>query len=471
MNLVPTSSRIAVALVLLFVVRVTPQQPERLGLATTRDGSLKGSVMHEITNMSELPATEVPLNVGRLLTVISVRGPDGRSLEFEQNVAVFTDSPRQQVTHVRIRLPQALEPGGQTRLTLEYGGYLVGYTETGSLYIQDRIHEDFSILREDAFAWPALGTLTRSVNWVAPRSDFDFVARMNVPDRFTVASGGTLVERTVQNGRATFVYASVAPVPFLNLPIAEFGMTERAGVRVYFLPEDSVGAQRVLERAVGGLALLESWFGPLGVEPDLAVMEIPDMWGSQASLTGGIIQTASAFKDVRYMSQLYHELTHLWNAPDTDRPSARWNEGLATYLSRRMAARLDSWDGMEKYAQDIVTGLLENAGRTPEVAAVPFGRYGEAGVTGLSYRVGFLMFYLLHGSLGDEAFDAAVGGHYQAHRETGGSFEDLLARLDAAADKDLTPFFRDWVHTTAWYDRLADGASLSELGPSSTYSP
>lgn len=156
-----------------------PQQPERLGLATTRleldltldydDGSLEGSVTHEITNMSELRATEVPLNVGRLMTVRSVLGPDGRSLEFEQNVAIFTDSPRRQVNHVRIRLPQALEPGGQTRLTLEYGGYLVGYTETGSLYIQDRIHEDFSILREDAFAWPALGTLTGSVNRVAPR--------------------------------------------------------------------------------------------------------------------------------------------------------------------------------------------------------------------------------------------------------------------------------------------------------------
>lgn len=171
------------------------------------------------------------------------------------------------------------------------------------------------------------------------------------------------------------------------------------------------------------------------------------------------------------MSQLYHELTHLWNAPDTDQPSARWNEGLATYLSRRMAAELDSWDGMEEYAHDIVAGLLKNAGRTPEAAVIPFRRYGEAGMTGLSYRVGFLMFYLLYESLGEEAFDAAVGGHYQTHRETGGTFEDLLARLDAAADEDLTPFFQDWVHTTAWYERLAGGASLSELGPFSIRSP
>ncbi len=453
------------------------QAADDFGLAMTRleltldldysDGSLAGWALYEIANLSSAGVAEIPFNLGRLMTVHAARGPEGDTLGFTQDVAVFIDSPRRQVNHVVVTLPRPLAPGAAVLLRLDYGGYLVGYTETGSLYIQDRVDEAFSILREDAFAWPTVGTLSRRTNRVAPRPDFAFTARVTVPETYTVASGGRLVEERTEDGQTTFVYESTAPAPFLNLPVAKYGIMQRAGVRVYHFPSDSVGALRVLEGATKGLGLLERWFGPLGTVPDLAVMEIPDRWGSQASLTGGIIQTADAFRDAGRMAGLYHELTHLWNAPDLDQPSARWNEGLASFLARRMASELDGWNGMEDDVRQATSRILAAATSTPQISDVPFIRYGEAGATDLSYRVGFLMFYALHRALGDERFDAALGGYYQDHRERGGTFEKLLERLQAHSPVDLSGFFRDWVYTTTWYDELRAGTRPEDIGFSS----
>jgi len=453
---------------------LTARPPDDFGLAMTRlelhldldyrDGSLSGWASYEITNLSAEPVAEVPFNVGRLMTVGSARGPGGNALGFTQDVSVFEDSPKRQVNHVVVSLPAALEPGSSVTLRLEYGGYLVGYTETGSLYIQDEVDESFSILRTDAFAWPVLGTLSTRVNRTAPRPDFPYEAHITVPQRYTVASGGRLVERSTEDGRTTFVYESVAPVPFLNLPVAEYAVISRSGVRVYYFPADSVGAGRILQSATEGLALLEEWFGPLGVDPELAIMEIPEMWGSQASLTGGIIQTADAFREPGRAYALYHELTHLWNAPDLDRPSARWNEGLATFLSRRMAVELDGWEGMDDAVTGISERLIGAASMTPEIATVPFIRYGEAGLTDLSYRVGFLMFYALHRALGAERFDAALGGYYQDNRLRGVTFEGLLDHLQAHSARDLSPFFRDWVYTTGWHEQLRAGVPPVAIG-------
>jgi hypothetical protein len=489
----PTSGKVPVRLSTLVVLAaallpvprsILAQDVAEFGVALRRleleldldydDGSLDGAASYVLQNASDGAVAEISFNLGRLMTVQAVRDRNGTDLPFAQDIAVFTDSPRRQVNHVVVSLPTPLGPGAEITLRLEYGGYVVGYTETGSVYIQDRVAWNavasyvqdgtFSILRTDAYAWPVPGTLTMRVNRVAPRPDFDYRAEITVPEPYVVASGGSLVERTTRDRRTTFVYESVAPVPFLNLPIAEYVVRSGGGVRVYHFPADSNGGRRVLERAKAALDLLARWFGPLGATPELAVMEIPEMWGSQASLTGGIIQTADAFGETGSLTPLYHELTHLWNARDVDQPSARWTEGLATFLQMRMAEELDGYEGMAEDVQRIAERLVASASRTPDVSSVPFRQYGAAGLTDLSYRVGCLMFHALYTALGSDAFDAVIRDYYQAHKDSGWTFDGLLEAFQAHSSIDLDGFFQTWVHTTAWYDQLAAGTAPEAVG-------
>ena len=445
-------------------------------------GSLAGSASYRIANLGDVPVQDVSFNLGRLMTVESVRlggngvGRDGggRELVFTQAIDVFADSPRRQVNHVVVVLPSPLEPGDEVWLRAEYGGFLVGYTETGSIYIQDRVVwnplipylEDgrFSILRTDAFAWPVMGTLHARANRVAPRPDFTFRAAITVPEAFTVASSGRLVRQETQDGRTEFVYESTHPVPFLNLPIAEYAVLQRVGVRVYHFPADSAGAARVLDAATDGLDLLARWFGTLGLEPDVVVMEIPETWGSQASLAGGIIQTADAFGEDASLSPLYHELSHLWNAPDLDQPSARWNEGLATFLAHRMSDALDGSAGMDAAVESTADRLLATVSRSPTLKSVPFAEYGEVEATDLSYGVGFLMFYALESALGRETLDSVLRGFYQDHKDRGWTFEGLAEELQAQTSQDLSGFIEDWILTTAWFDQLQAGVPPHRIG-------
>jgi hypothetical protein len=427
------------------------------------EGSLEGIARMKIQNVSDHDAVSVPFNLNRLMSLTEVRNETGRPLIYEQDVSTFLDESKKQVNHANVTLGRALPPGQFTEVELHYSGYLVGYTETGSTYIRDRIDEEFSILRVDAHAFPSIGVLSWMGNRMAPRGDFSFRAQVTVPEAFTVASGGQLVDRTVQDGRTTFTYQSTAPVPFLNLPIANYELLERGGLRLYYFPSDRAGAQVIVSRVAEAVELLTTWFGPLGQKPNFAIMEIPAGWGSQAHLAAGIMQTAEVFEDPSDLRELYHELSHLWNAPDIDQPSARWNEGLAMYLQSILAEEIEGWSDRSEYLDYRADRLLRAFDANPSAQGVPFVDYGQEGLTDYSYATGLLFFFVLEELLGQQELLEILRDHYQEHREGGTTFEDLEEALVRGASRDLGPFLEEWVHTTAWQGRVRSRKSIQEL--------
>jgi hypothetical protein len=185
-------------------------------------------------------------------------------------------------------------------------------------------------------------------------------------------------------------------------------------------------------------------------------------FGSQASLTAGIIQTADAFRTRSELRQVYHELSHLWNVPDLDLPSPRWNEGLATFLEWRMAAELDGWEQWDAQLQRAVKALLDRCAPPAACNTVPLQAYGQAGLTDRSYTVGLLMFYALYRVLGSEAFDRAYRSFVAQYRETGATTAALAAAFRRESPS-CDAIFADWLTTTRWYSRLASGESVSHI--------
>ncbi len=427
------------------------------------EGSLEGVARLEIENVSDRAADSVPINLNRLMSLRSVRDESGQSLSYQQDVATFVDEPKKQVTHAIVSLGKPLPPAQSTSVELQYSGYLVGYTETGSSYIRDSNDEGFSILRVDAHAFPSIGVLSWMGNRMAPRGDFTFLARITVPEAYTVASGGELVERTVQDGRATFTYQSTAPVPFLNLPIADYEILEEGGLRLFYFPSDRTGARVIVGRVAEAVELLTRWFGPLGQKPGFAIMEIPAGWGSQAHIAAGIMQTAEVFEEPSDLRQLYHELSHLWNAPDLDQPSARWSEGLAMYLQSILAEEIEGWEGLSEYLESRADRLLRAFDENPSAQGVHFVFYGHKGLTDYSYATGLLFFFVLDEILGQEELLETLRAHYQERREVGTTFEDLEEALTQDASRDLGPFLDEWIHTTTWQSRVRDRDSIPAL--------
>jgi hypothetical protein len=449
-----------------------PPTPDSVSLLLTRLAldlrvdysrqAIEGSVTLVLRNTAGRPVASVPLLLNRLMSVSRVVDGAGAMLSFDQRIAVFRDDSVRQVNHVAVRLHRPLRSRDSVTVTLEYGGILVGYTETGSRYIQDHVTREFTIIREDAYAFPVLGAPSWATNRTIPREPFAFTARVTVPADLVVAMGGELAERTERDSLTTWRYQGPSPVPFLNITVAPYQQLDGPATRIFYFPADSAGARLLQDAVMAALDRLAAWYGRLPHQPRLVVIEIPEGFGSQASLTAGIIQTADAFRARSELRQVYHELSHLWNVADLEHPSPRWNEGLATFLQWRLAADLDGWDLWDTQLQRTVKALLDRCAPSAPCSTVPFEAYGEAGLTDRSYPVGLLMFYALYRVLGAEAFDRAYHDLVQEHWDTGATTGDLVAAFRRQGPSSEA-VFADWLTTTRWYSRLASGESLSQI--------
>ena len=423
--------------------------------------AVNGTAALTLVNRGKRPVREVQLLLNRLMSIREVRDAAGRRLPVRTSVSLFEDEPLRQVVYARVALPRPIAPGQAVTLTTVFGGALAGYVEAGNLYVKDRIDRRFTILREDALAFPRVGVPSARANLLCGREEFRFRARVTVPDGQVVAAGGQMVGRHASNGRTTFEFAG-ASVPFLNIAIAPYRLVEKQGIQVYALPDDEPKATAVVDAAQQTLARLESWYGPLGTAPRITIIEIPDGFGSQASLTAGIILEAVVFRDRSRLIDLYHELTHLWNPADLDAPSPRWNEGLAMYLEYRLAKDLDGFAGTADVMERARKRVCD-ASVVPVLRGTPFAQYGRADLTDYSYRVGMLMFAALDAIVGPAILDAGVRGHVQAHLAGGGTTQQLVESLtQAAAPADLGGFFRDWMFTTGWVDRVCSARSFAD---------
>lgn len=412
---------------------------------------LAGHATLELSNTSDRAMKRLPLLLGRLMKVRDA-SVDGRPLIFQQRVATFDEDSLHQVVAVEVELLEPLPPGTSTRLRVDYDGHVVGYTETGMLYVQDRIAPEFTILREESGAFPMPGSLSIAANRAAQRGDFAFDVAVTVPALQTVALGGELLERKEVEGRTRFRYRSIAPARFVNISIAPYGLIEDEKVRIFHFAGDKEGAQSLLAGLQRASQRFDEIFGPrVQTRQKLHLIQIPTGYGSQASLGAGVILEASAFRERSEWDSLYHELSHLWNARDLEgRLSPRWNEGLATFLQLRLTAELDGWDGEAAYRERSMKRLVKDCATHPVCAHTAMRDYGRERLTDFSYRVGYLMFATLYDAMGAAAFDQALRQHFQSTREQGTRTDDLIRSFVAVGGEPARLILTDWLDSTAW---------------------
>ncbi len=286
---------LAIPALFLAAAQAVPFTLDRLELDLRVDHAnarVEGTARLGVRNASTAPAREVPLLLNRLMTVTDAGG-----LPFSQGVLTFEDDSWLQVDAVRVRLPETLAPGASTTITLAYGGHIAPYEETGRLYVKDRVSEDYTIVREDAYSFPVLGVPSLARNRTHPAGRLHVRrARDRRRAGFVVAAGG-FAGRVETGAGTTFRFASRREAPFLNLCVARFRTLEGKGFTLSYLPADEAGAKRIFRRTEEALALLDGWFGPPPRAPTLAIVEIPSGWGSQAHRISGIILAAESFHD------------------------------------------------------------------------------------------------------------------------------------------------------------------------------
>lgn len=442
-----------------------PPRPVRYDLAIDVDldkQMIAGAARIRLRNDLDAPMTEASLLLYRLLAAREVRDSAGNPIPFRQDIVAFEDFTKLQVNQLRVPLTPALPPGQERTIEVRYAGHVLGYAETGMAYVRDRVDTAYTLLRDDSFAYPMVGYPSMAVRRAAPLPSFDYMALITVPSTHSVANGGQLVDRIERGATTTYVFRNVKPAWRMDFGVARFGTLRFGKLAVYYLPEDSAGAVRVMDRMQRTLGLYWRWFGPLTGDSPFSVIEIPDGWGSQADVSS-VLQAAAAFRDPERERELYHEIAHLWSVPDTDRPSPRWNEGFSTFME---SLTTDSLTGSSQMDSTIMRNTRWLAGRAradSNLRTVPLAQYGVRDMTGMSYWVGSVMFYSLYRLVGHDDFCKIIGEHYRMYSKGGGSTADFVKVAKRVTPIDLTGFWNDWMYTTHWTEVVASAQTTFDL--------
>lgn len=401
-----------------------------------------------IVNGSDAAVRSAPFLLYRLMHVARVRDANGAPLRYRDGVIEFVDHPTLQVRQIVVDLPAPLAPHDSTTLDVGYGGYMLGYSESGWTYTHDRIDSAYSLLRMDTYAYPELRPPSHVLAGRIGLPTYDYHARITVPAGFVVANGGEALSRRDSAGWTTFEFRNLKPAWRMDFAVAPFVVRREGTLTVYQLPADSVGGERVMRSMRGGLALFTRWFGPLRRPTPFALIEIPDGWGSQADVTS-ILEAAAAFRDSLRMREVYHELSHLWNVVAADTPPPRWEEGLASFVEDLAVDSLDGRAVSDRNAQWLVGRLRERIAHDPRLSRVAPIDYGRQGMTDYSYSVGGLSFYLLYRVMGHDAFTRLIREYYATYADSGTTAQ-LIAMAERVSPVPIDGLFDDWFRTTHW---------------------
>ena len=443
------------------VVEWTPEH-YALDLAIDYESQqIRGEAEITVRNQGDGPLGILPVLLYRLMQVTGVQGPNGQDLAFSQGVETYEDYDRLQVDFIQVTLPEPVEPGDRITVSLDYQGYLAGLSEAYP-YVKETIDPAFTIIRDDSDAYPTIGYPSRNANRFRPMNRWSYDARITVPDSLVVANGGELVQRNLHNGLVTYYYRSRVPSWRMDFAVAPYVSETSGNNTVFALPEDAGVLPDLLTAMDRALALYTEWFGPLKAYDGLAVIEIPQGFGSQTDATA-IIQRAEAFKDPSRFHELDHELSHKWNVKATDEHPPRIEEGLAVFLESLTVEALEDRSYLDSYMDSILDYLRGVYARHPERASVPLARYGDAGMEGMSYTVGAVFFRLLYARVGPEAFRTIFRDLYAQQSETGADIQEVMAYIRNDAGTHVDDLLQDWIFGTRYGELIRDGAGIEDL--------
>lgn len=410
--------------------------------------TLKGKATIRFTDSSKIHKISFILN--RLLDVDSVL-IDGQKIPFKQDLTMVENWETYQVNHVYIDNLNTPE-----RITIFYHGKIASYTETGMLYVQEKLDQDFFIIRPESLSFPQIAFPTSESilgRWRAgDLTDYDINIKVN--KGYICASAINLINTEQETFTGT-----LNEVKQLTVPIAKYDTITTLDYTIFHFPEDSVGAKTISHKISQAIMNYQDWFGPRLSNNKFIVAEIPEGYGSQA-IFPLIIQTADAFNNNKQDVQLYHELSHFWNIDDSNATySNRLNEGLAMFLQYLVKSKIDSSFSLESVIEKRFQ-RSKNQIASSETNQLAISQFGAEQKTNLSYTTGLIFFSLLYDS-NPQKFLNNYRAFYQSNKNSNASDETLLSSF--TNEKVCKKIIHEWYKTNQYVERVSKASSYFEL--------
>ena len=391
-------------------------------------------------------------------------------------------------TALRLPLPAPLAPGERAEIELRFaatvpeggGGYGL-FSEQDGTFMLYNWHPELAVYEDGGWL----------LNPIADQGDptntdvANYVVTFAAPENYTVINSGVPTDQQA----ATFVAALTR-----NFVVVASDQFERATRQVgdtlvtsYYRPDDEPGGQAALETTVKSLELFGAQFGPYPYT-ELDVVEVTLGGGAAGMESTGMIMIGSDYYDPAESNPLAdagglvegvegadvlafttaHEVGHQWwySVVGSDAHTTPWlDEGLTNWSSAFYVEQVEG-EAAGVLARDLFMGypyrstLSEGDIRLDQ----PVDQFSAQEYGAIVYGKGAIMYDVLREELGDETFMAFLQRYYQEHAFERVTNQEWLQTLNAAAGRDMTPFYQKWVEGESIQESdLPPGGPLTEL--------
>ncbi|MCG8597333.1 MAG: M1 family peptidase [Kiloniellales bacterium] len=301
-----------------------------------------------------------------------------------------------------------------------------------------------------AFLDPRGAFLPERLGWMPETEDesTDYRLAISAPEPYRAIATGRLVEERSEKGRHKVVVAGQPGVSAPAVFAGRFQVEERrhGGIllRTYFPATAEALAPRYLDSTARYLDIFDERIGPYPYDAFHVV--------------AGPLPVGLGFPGLTYISDkilhlpfmqgrsLAHEIAHNWwgNAVEIDYASGNWAEGLTTF----MADYALTVENGPAAAREMRLGWLRDYAALPTGLDRPvtsFVSKTHDAQQVIGYNKTAFFFHMLEQELTPEVFAEGIRGFWQAQKFRRAGWDELRAAFEAAADRELSWFFAQWL--------------------------
>jgi len=341
----------------------------------------------------------------------------------------------------RVRLP-----AGSSRFKLHYRGrvdfgfdtpgqeYARGFNETAGTIRPDGIY-----LAGSTLWYPYLGETLFSFELTASAKP---AAADAAPWQLVSPGNGSS-----RDAQGVAHWRSDTPLDELHIvggPLKRYSRAAGAvTAEVYLRQPDDALAAKYLEATARNL---EMYRGLIGTYPYEKFALVENFWETGYGMPSFTLLGPQIIRFPFILTSSYpHEILHNWwgNGVFVDYASGNWCEGLTAYLADHLYKEQQS-QGAE-YRRDTLKKYRDFVKEGRDFPLTEFRSRHSPATEAVGYGKALMTFHMARRQVGDEAYVRGLQRFYREQRNKRATFDDLARAQGAAANTDLTGFFRQWV--------------------------
>jgi len=273
--------------------------------------------------------------------------------------------------------------------------------------------------------------------------------RVQAPAGYLAVTAGRLKEHTTGEDYSLSKWQVDVPLPSLTVSAGPYEVkTDDSGdvpVSTYFYPESQDLASDYLQAARSHLNFFQAILGPYPFEK-FAVVEnfFPTGYGFPSwTLLGSRVIRLPFILD----TSLPHEIAHSWwgNGIRVDYSQGNWSEAVTTYVADYLLLERESEQEAQEYRERLVRGFSSLISEDNDFPLERFMRRDSRESQAIGYGKGAMVFHMLRSEVGEQEFWEGLRCMVREYMFESAGWSDFERVFSEVADKDLKPFFEQWV--------------------------